>query len=53
MRHEPRSFVLAEESGAVDAGGVLPGINTGFGGAGPDLGALEVGGATPGYGARK
>jgi hypothetical protein len=45
-------FGLAEGCAAVDAGEVLPGINDGFAGNAPDLGAYEVGAAAPQYGPR-
>ncbi|MCC7174082.1 MAG: hypothetical protein IT159_02715 [Bryobacterales bacterium] len=35
---------------AIDAGVVLPGVNDGFTGAAPDLGALELGAPEPHYG---
>jgi hypothetical protein len=38
--------------GAIDAGAILPGINDGFAGGGPDLGAYELGHALPTYGPR-
>lgn len=43
---------LAEGSPAVDSGLALPNINDGFAGAGPDLGAYELGSALPPYGPR-
>lgn len=43
---------LAAGSGAVDVGEVLPNVNDGFAGAGPDLGAFEVGAPLPAYGPR-
>jgi hypothetical protein len=43
---------LSPASAAVDAGQVLPGINDGFSGAGPDLGAYEIGVPVPHYGPR-
>lgn len=43
---------LAMMSAAVDTGLALPGINDGAMGAGPDLGAYEVGAALPMYGPR-
>jgi hypothetical protein len=45
-------FRLREGSAAVDGGVYLPGINDGFVGAAPDLGALERGQAEPHYGPR-
>jgi hypothetical protein len=42
----------ARSSPAVDAGEMLPGINAGFGGNGPDMGALEGGCDFPVYGPR-
>jgi len=47
----PRTFELAPGSDAVDAGVVLPNINDGYSGAAPDLGAVELGSASPIYGA--
>lgn len=52
VRHEPADFTLAGASNAIDRGTRLPGINQSFGGAGPDLGALESGCPTPTYGPR-
>ncbi len=46
------NFRLKANSKAVDAGVVLPGINDGFAGRAPDLGALEVGQKQPHYGPR-
>ena len=43
---------LAAGSAAVDKGVVLAGINDGFAGAAPDLGAYELGVAPPVYGPR-
>jgi len=43
---------LAADSPAVDAGLALPGINSGFVGAGPDIGAQELGCGAPIYGVR-
>jgi hypothetical protein len=45
-------FRLKPGSTAVDAGIALPGINDGFAGGAPDLGALEVGQPEPHYGPR-
>ncbi len=42
----------AAGSGAVDKGTILANVNDGFVGAGPDLGAVEVGCAAPIYGVR-
>jgi hypothetical protein len=52
MRHQPPSFALAPASKAIDAGRLLPGVNAGFVGAAPDLGALETGCPEPQYGPR-
>ena len=49
---EDLNFRLKPGSKAVDAGAPIPNINDGYGGSGPDLGALEVGGAEPHYGPR-
>lgn len=46
------NFRLKAGSKAVDRGVKLPTVNDGFNGAGPDLGALEVGRAMPHYGPR-
>jgi hypothetical protein len=43
---------LAPRSRAVDAGVVLPGVNDGFAGRAPDLGAYELGAEPPHYGPR-
>ena len=43
---------LAAGSPAVDAGVSLPGINSGYAGAGPDIGALELGCPAPLFGVR-
>jgi len=49
---DPQDFALADGSGAIDRGELLPGINGGFLGEGPDLGARESGCAEPVYGPR-
>lgn len=46
------NFRLKAGSKAVDAGQVLPGINDGFSGRAPDLGALELNQPQPHYGPR-
>jgi len=43
---------LKAGSAAIDAGEVLPGINDGFSGKAPDLGAYELGAELPHYGPR-
>ncbi len=43
---------LAAGSAAVDVGEPLPGLNDGFAGSAPDLGAYELGSALPPYGPR-
>ncbi|MBI3831899.1 MAG: right-handed parallel beta-helix repeat-containing protein [Planctomycetes bacterium] len=43
---------LKEGSAAIDAGEALPGMNDGFAGKAPDLGAYELGEALPHYGPR-
>lgn len=43
---------LAEKSGAIDKGVVLPNFNDGYKGAAPDLGAFEFGAELPHYGPR-
>jgi hypothetical protein len=45
-------FRIKASGAAVDAGVRLPTVNDDFAGAGPDLGALEAGGAVPHYGPR-
>ena len=45
-------FRLRKGSKAADAGIALPGINDGFSGKAPDLGALEAGAEKPVYGPR-
>jgi hypothetical protein len=52
VRYEPPEFILATTSNAIDRGQRLPGINDGFSGAAPDLGALELGCPVPTYGPR-
>ncbi|MBW2456545.1 MAG: right-handed parallel beta-helix repeat-containing protein [Deltaproteobacteria bacterium] len=42
-------YHLTESSPAVDQGVVIEGVNDGFVGAGPDMGALELGGDDPGW----
>ena len=46
------NFKLKPGSKAVDAGVAIPGVNEGFNGKAPDLGALEVGAPEPKYGPR-
>ena len=46
----PPSLTLATDSAALDVGEELPNVNDGFGAAGPDLGAYELGQAVPEYG---
>jgi hypothetical protein len=43
---------LKAGSAAIDAGEVIPGLNDGFGGKAPDLGAYECGSELPQYGPR-
>jgi hypothetical protein len=45
-------LALADGSAAIDVGEAIPGINDGFAGAAPDLGAREHGAAAPAYGPR-
>jgi hypothetical protein len=52
LRYTPPSFTLASTSDAVDRAGRLPGVNDGFIGSAPDLGALELGCPVPSYGPR-
>lgn len=52
QRHRPVSFVLHENSAAIDAGDCPAGINDGFSGGAPDLGAIESGCDEPHYGPR-
>jgi MYXO-CTERM domain-containing protein len=49
---EPPDLALADGSGAIDRGEVIPGLNDGFVGDGPDLGARETGCPEPVYGPR-
>jgi hypothetical protein len=49
---EPPDFALADGSGAIDRGEVVPGVNDRFSGDGPDLGAREAGCPEPIYGPR-
>jgi hypothetical protein len=49
---EPLDARLAPASAAVDKGEVLPGINDGFAGKAPDIGAVEQGSELPQYGPR-
>jgi hypothetical protein len=46
------NFSLRPGSAAVDAGVAMPGINDGYTGRAPDLGAYEIGRALPHYGPR-
>lgn len=48
----PQLVALTEGCVAVDAGAVMPGINDGFVGEGPDLGAHELGAPAARYGPR-
>jgi hypothetical protein len=48
----PQHTTLKPGCNAVNAGEVLPNINDGFSGNGPDLGAYEIGQALPHYGPR-
>lgn len=48
----PLDPILRAGSNAVDAGIALPNINDGWNGAGPDLGAIELGDTPPTYGVR-
>lgn len=48
----PQQMTLKAGCSAVDAGTILPNINDGFVGSGPDLGAFELGRPTPMYGPR-
>nr|MBA2304564.1 hypothetical protein [Acidobacteriota bacterium] len=52
LRHGAPDFTLSPGSNAIDRGARLPGINDGFTGVGPDLGALEAGCPVPTYGPR-
>src|SRR4029453_10117848 len=49
---EAFDFRLKPGSAAVDKGTILTGVTDGFSGKAPDLGALEVGHASPHYGPR-
>ena len=48
----PPDLRPAGNGAAIDQGVALPGVNTGFAGAAPDLGAYEAGAALPPYGPR-
>ena len=50
---EDFDFRLKPGSAAIDRGTTLNNVTDGFGGAAPDLGALELGQATPHYGPRR
>jgi hypothetical protein len=50
---ESAALRLRPGTAAVDAGQVLPGINDGFAGKAPDLGAYELGSPPPHYGPRR
>ncbi len=50
-RYPHRDYALDKDSKAIDAGKVLPGINDGFKGKAPDIGAWEKGEEPPVYGA--
>jgi hypothetical protein len=52
IRVDATDVRLSPKSNAVDAGQPLPGINDGFSGKAPDLGAYEVGAPLPHYGPR-
>ena len=52
LRYDPVEGSLAAAAAAVDRGARLPGLNDGFTGLGPDLGALELGCPAPVYGPR-
>jgi hypothetical protein len=52
-QYPPADLRPAAGSGAIDAGQALAGLNDGFEGKGPDLGAFESGTATPHYGPRE
>ena len=49
---EPADLRLKAGSAAVDAGVYIPGVNDGFSGSAPDLGAYELGQEIPHYGPR-
>ena len=52
VTYAPPDFSLAATAIAIDRGQRLPGVNDGFAGAAPDLGALERGCPVPVYGPR-
>jgi hypothetical protein len=52
-RPEDMDFRLKPASRAVDRGTPLPGVNDGFRGRAPDLGAIELGAPAPRYGPRQ
>jgi hypothetical protein len=49
---QPLDAALSATSNAIDAGRILPNVNDGYTGAGPDLGAVERGAAAPVFGVR-
>jgi hypothetical protein len=51
-RLDASNVALAPGSNAIDAARLIPGVNDAYRGAGPDLGALEVGCPEPVYGIR-
>jgi hypothetical protein len=51
-KHEPVDLSLTPGCAAIDAGEPLPGLNDGFAGKAPDLGAYELGSPLPHYGPR-
>jgi hypothetical protein len=50
---KPVTLMLKAGSAAVDAGVVIPGINSNYTGKSPDLGAIELGDKAPHYGPRE
>ncbi|MBA2480051.1 MAG: hypothetical protein H0V44_05260 [Planctomycetes bacterium] len=51
-KHDPVEFDLKPGSPAIDGGEILPGLNDGFAGKAPDIGAREVGAPPVHYGPR-
>ena len=53
-RSRPRRlFISPPAAKPIDAGQPLPGVNDGFSGKAPDLGAYEIGAPIPHYGPRR
>ncbi|GAH64568.1 unnamed protein product, partial [marine sediment metagenome] len=52
VKYGPQDLRLRAGSPVIDRGEVLPGLNDGFSGGAPDLGAIEYGTEPPRYGVR-